>query len=224
MGEKGRRGKNEPQGHRDPETQRHSFSSIPPLLHSSTPFNARNKTDLIIEVWERLDCESVGAKELVAIEQAVRERFGNAAVDSPMVVARLLADEGAVLRHSEIMELYVERNSDRPYEPAFRNILNINDLPETTASLRRLENLRRKYLADGDKEGLRLVREKGREGRTKALKMAGDKKIGPDDRAKYAEIAEWFTLWLQSPEIFETWVERRLSSPDFQRKFQSFKA
>ena len=30
-------------------------------------YDARNKTDLIIEVWERLDCESVGRKEIEAI-------------------------------------------------------------------------------------------------------------------------------------------------------------
>ena len=40
-----------------------------------------------------------------------------------MKIARLLADEGAELRHSEIMELYVERASDRPYDAAFRNLI-----------------------------------------------------------------------------------------------------
>lgn len=180
---------------------------------------SRNKTDLIIEVWERLDCESVGADEIRAIEQAVLEKFGKSAVDSPMIIARLLADEGAVLRHSEIMQLYVERASDRPYEPAFRNILDIDDLPAAAASLRRLENLRRKYKADNDTEGLRLVIEKGRKGRTDALRMAGDTKFLPDERTKYAEIAEWLTLWMQSPEMFETWIDIRLSSQDFRNKF-----
>ena len=182
-------------------------------------FEAKNKADLMIEVWEKLDCESVGADEIIAIEQAVFERFGKSAVDSPMVIARLLADEGAVLRHSEIMTLYVERNSDRPYEPAFRNILNISDLPDAAASLKRLENLRRKYLKDGNKEGLRLVREKGREGRTEALERANDKKLDQAVRVRYAEIAEWLTLWMQSPEMFETWIELRLASPDFAGKF-----
>lgn len=182
-------------------------------------FEAKNKADLMIEVWEKLDCESVGADEIIAIEQAVLERFGKAAVDSPMVIARLLADEGAMLRHSEIMSLYVERNSERPFEPAFRNILNINDLPNAAASLRRLENLRRKYLGDGNKEGLRLVREKGREGRSEALERAKDKKLDQAKRSRYAEIAEWLTLWLQSPEMFESWIEIRLASRDFAKKF-----
>ena len=57
---------------------------------------SRTKTDLIIEVWEKLDCESVGAAEISAIETVVLERFGDGAVESPMIIARILADEGAV--------------------------------------------------------------------------------------------------------------------------------
>ncbi len=117
------------------------------------------------------------------------------------------------------MSLYIERNSERPYEAAFRNILNISDLPEAAASLRRLENLRRKYTADGDKDGLRLVREKGREGRKEAIERARDKKRPAEERTRYAEIGEWLTLWMQSPDMFETWIERRLESEDFRRKF-----
>jgi hypothetical protein len=79
-------------------------------------WNARNKNDLIIEVWEKLDCESVGADEIRAIEIAVEDVFGKPAVDPPMMIARLLADEGAELRHSEIMALHVERAEDRPYD------------------------------------------------------------------------------------------------------------
>ena len=182
-------------------------------------FESRNKTDLIIEVWEKLDCESVGAEELLAIEQAVLGQFGKSAVDSPMIVARLLADEGAVLRHSEIMNLFVERYSDRPYDPAFRNVLNITDFDAALASIKRLENLRRKFLAEGDSEGLRLIREKGRQGRKDALELAESKKLETVDRLKNAEIAEWLTLWMQSPEMFETWVTLRRSSADFKHKF-----
>ncbi len=188
-------------------------------VNFSLMFDARNKADLIIEVWEKLDCESVGAEELLAIEQAVIGQFGKAAVDSPMVVARLLADEGAVLRHSEIMTLYVERHADRPYEPAFRNVLSIADFDAALASIKRLENMRRKFSGEGDMEGLRLIREKGREGRKAALELAENGKLDAIDRLKNAEIAEWLTLWMQSPEMFETWVVLRRASADFKSKF-----
>lgn len=173
-------------------------------------FEARSKNDLIIEVWEKLDCESVGSTEIEAIEEAVKGRFGNSAVDSPMVIARLLADEGAELRHAEIMELYVERASDRPYDAALLNILDTSGLPQALASIRKMENLRRKLSADGDKEGLRLLREL-------ALNAKKDLVHGSIfDR----EIAEWLTIWLGSPDIFENWIKLRQGSPDYISKFR----
>src|SRR5690606_8034992 len=75
---------------------------------SADMFTSRSRSGLLIAVWESLDCESVGAPAVIASETAVEERFGLAAVDSPMVSARLLADEGAVIRHPEIMKLYVD--------------------------------------------------------------------------------------------------------------------
>ncbi|MBC7901511.1 MAG: hypothetical protein H7070_15815 [Saprospiraceae bacterium] len=182
-------------------------------------WQSRSKEDLIIEVWEKLDCESVGAAEIAAIEEVLLDRFGKSAVDSPMILARLLADEGAELRHSEIMQLYVERNSNLPYEAEFRNILDISDFKSVLTSIRSLENLRRKYESDGDKEGLRLVLEKGRSGRRSALAIAEDDRKTDGEQLKNAEIAEWLTLWLQSPETFEIWVKLRQSAPGFQKKF-----
>ena len=101
-------------------------------------WQSRTKTDLMIEVWEKLDCESIGRREIEAIEIAVAERFGARAVEPPLVVARLLADEGAELRHAEIMELDVERRLESPYDAMFRNVLKFADFKQTIQSLRRL--------------------------------------------------------------------------------------
>lgn len=106
-------------------------------------WNARTKIDLIIEVWEKLDCESTGRQEIEAIELVVREKYGFSAVESPMIIARLLADEGAELRHAEILELDVERRLETPYDAMFRNILKFADFKQTLISLRQLENLRK---------------------------------------------------------------------------------
>lgn len=181
--------------------------------------NARNKSDLIIETWELLDCESVGAAEIVAIEDAVRARFGEQAVDSPMKIARLLADEGAQLRHSEIMRLYVERNSEPSYDAAFRNVLQFTSLKAALKTIRDLENLRRKFTSDGDKEGLRLLRETALRGKETLRKSAAGKRADPKLRAESAEIAEWLTIWLQSPEVFESWIKLRKRSPGFTEQF-----
>lgn len=182
-------------------------------------WTARTKKDLIIEVWEKLDCESVGAAEIEAIEAVIIERFGPGALDSPMIIARLLADEGAELRHAEILNLDFRRRLQSPYDAMFRNILKFSDLKQALICLRRLENLRRKFVSENDKEGLRLLRETALKGKTRAYMIAKNKKVEPKKRLEKAEIAEWFTIWLQSPEIFENWILLRQNSEDFRKKF-----
>ena len=183
---------------------------------------ARTKDDLIIEGWEKLDCESIGGAEIETIEKVIGDQYGQGAVDSPMRIARLLADEGAELRHSEIMQLYIARVSNRPYEAAFRNVLNINGLKGAFRSIRDLETLRRKYVGDNDKEGLRLVRETGISGKLMAAETAERTRIDEITRQINAEIAQWFTIWLQTPEVFDNWVDLRQRSKDFQDKFGEF--
>lgn len=182
-------------------------------------WQSRTKKDLIIEVWEKLDCESVGAKEIEAIEVVVREKYGHGAIESPMRIARQLADEGAELRHAEIMELDVQRRLESPYDAMFRNVLKFADFKQAVISIRRLENLRKKFAAENDKEGLRLVRETALKGKNRALMIAGNDKVEERNRDEKREIAEWFTLWLQSPEIFENWIALRQRSSNFKTKF-----
>jgi hypothetical protein len=183
-------------------------------------WNARTKTDLIVEVWEKLDCESIGAAEIEAIELVVRERYGFSAVESPMIIARLLADEGAELRHAEIMELDVARRLESPYDAMFRNILKFSDFRQTLLSIRQLENLRKKFVAENDREGLRQMREIALKGKNRALMIAKNERVAPEKRAEKQEIAEWFTIWLQSPEVFENWIILRQNSPDFRERFE----
>jgi len=182
-------------------------------------WQARTKDDLVIEVWEKLDCENVGAAEIEAIETAIEAEYGRAAVDSPMMIARLLADEGAELRHSEIMELYIRRASFRPYEAALRNIMQLDDLRSAVSTLRNLENLRRKYQADNDKEGLRLIRESAISGKRNLSKLVEDPKTEGLKRQIYVEISQWFSVWLQTPAIFDDWLSMRQKAREFVETF-----
>ncbi|HEY2866533.1 MAG TPA: hypothetical protein VGJ02_05535 [Pyrinomonadaceae bacterium] len=182
-------------------------------------WTSRTKQDLIIEVWEKLDCESVGAAEIEAIEEAVRGRYGDAAVESPMRIARTLADEGAALRHSEIMGLWVERFTDQPHEAEFRNLLKLDDLDAAYNSIRHAENIRRKFKSESDKEGLRLLRDELLEAKSNLLKTSRDRKVNIEKRNIAREITEWLTIWLQSPEVFENWIKMRRASADFRKQF-----
>jgi len=157
-------------------------------------WRAKTKSDLAIEVWEKLDCEDIGAAEIEAIEIVIGEQFGVHAVDSPMQIARLLADEGAALRHAEIMELYLARAANRPYEAAFRALVEITGLRSALTGIRNLENLRRKYLLDNDREGLRLVQLAAIGAKEQAEETAGRIQADPLTRGINTEIAEWFRI------------------------------
>ena len=182
-------------------------------------WQARTKIDLIIEVWEKLDCENVGAAEIEAIETVVREQYGDAAVDSPMVIARLLADEGADLRHAEIMTLYVDRALDRPYDAVFRNLVNIDSLRSAETTIRRLEDLRRKYRNENDKKAVTHVLESAKHAKELAAAIAGREGIDPAVRHTNAEIVQWFIIWLQTPEVFDDWLALRKRAPEFIERF-----
>ena len=62
-----------------------------------------NKRELIIQAWERLDRTAIGERELSEIQTWVRDQSG-ASDESPAAIARVLADEGAELRHPEVIE------------------------------------------------------------------------------------------------------------------------
>lgn len=182
-------------------------------------WKARTRRDLIIEVWEYLDCESVGARELEEIMEAVRGRFDGGAVESPAAIARLLADEGAELRHAEVLETDARWRTVDPYEPMLRNVLRFSDFDQAANSIRRLENLRRQLARRKDEDGLRRVRETALRGKKRAQMIAANKSVAPRKRAEKEEIANWFTLWLQTPEIFDDWLALRRKSQDFRNRF-----
>ncbi len=186
---------------------------------SKGEWRARTKRDLMIEVWEHLDCETVGEAELEAVMEAVRAHFSEGALDGPAVIARLLADEGAELRHAEVLEMDARWRTRDPYEPMFRNVLKFSDFAQAAGSIKRLDNLRRQFARTQDAQGLRRVRDTALKGRQRAQMIAGNSSVAERKREEKAEIAEWFAVWLQTPEIFDDWLELRRRAPDFRKRF-----
>lgn len=122
-------------------------------------WRAGTKQDLIIEVWEALDCESVGASELEQIQEVIRQRFGSGSLDSPASIARTLADEGAVLRHPEVLSLDTEWRERELSALISLDELNFTGLAEASVSIKKLDSLRRKLEQNGEAAQLKRLRE-----------------------------------------------------------------
>jgi len=178
-------------------------------------WRARTKQDLIIEVWEALDCESVGARELKQIQKVVAQEFGAGSVDSPASIARTLADEGAVLRHPEVLTLDTEWRERKLSALISPDELNFSGLAEASASIKKLDTLRRKLEQNREQPELSELREMTLTFKRDALGIARSKTVERQKRREAEEIAQWLTVWLQSPDIFEDWLGLRRRSPEF---------
>ena len=182
-------------------------------------WSARTKHNLIIEVWEDLDCESVGARELEQIQQALGERFGAGALRSPASIARAVADEGAVLRHPEVFQCDLKWREENKQKWAFRERLDFSDLSLAFASVVRLEERRLQLQIDSDVTGLKDLRDTVVASRKDLLLRARSKIIDGGVREQIKEISQWLTVWLQSPELLSDWLDLRRRSQEFRKRF-----
>src|SRR6266550_4874117 len=60
--------------------------------------------ELVVSTWQALGQISIGADELSAIQNAIADLVDEDEIPSPATIARELAQEGAELRHPEVIE------------------------------------------------------------------------------------------------------------------------
>ena len=168
---------------------------------------------LIIDVWKPMDKEVVGAPELESIQEIIAERFG--ASVSPASIARALADHGVRLGHPEILQVdlrWRERNLlFTPEDLAFGTPAAANALIEM------IESLRQQF--ENDTAMAERLRYEVRQFKTELDLLAANEKAANQDLAQ--EVAQWLTIWLQTPEIFSEWLSLRRATADFQARFNS---
>lgn len=184
------------------------------------------KNELIIAVWDDLGRSMVGASELRKIQRSIREQFGEGAVESPAAIARTLADEGAELRHPEIIEFdarwrlgMIRREAKR-----FRGLEAFASgkplrLQQAEAFIKELERLRNESERAEDKAALRSAQKIAVDARQIAHSMARNLTLEQTTRTEQAEIAEWIGVWIQTPNLFEEWLELRRRSLEFRERF-----
>jgi hypothetical protein len=184
-------------------------------------WKARTKHDLIIEVWETLDCESVGARELELIQRVLSEKFGVGALASPGAIARIVADEGAVLRHPEVFECDFKWRKQMAGAVIFQSGPDFSCLSIAFESMVRVEEQRLKLQIEADENGQAALRNIISAARKDALLRARSKIIEASQREEAKEISDWLGVWLQAPELFSDWLDLRRRSPEFRIKFKT---
>ena len=197
--------------------------------HTNTRRNKQrplNRRDLIVEVWNRLGCPAVGEAELREIHQSIRKQSVPEGKESPAAIARVLADEGAELRHPEVIE-FDARWREAQIKADVAKFNGLEDfltgeplrLNKAEALIKALEKLRKASERSGDQIALEQAREMVINARQLAESLVKDRTLDPMERTEQAELAEWLKVWIQTPNLFEDWIELRRRSPDFCKKF-----
>jgi len=162
------------------------------------------KEQFIVEVWEGLGKEVVGASELSLIEEAVVERLGSAA--SPASIARVLADHGAILGHPEILQADARWREKQSLFTA--DDLEFGNLEAAMKLINKIEHL------ESDPTMRESLRQSVRSLKAELDSLSSSKQLA-------AEVAQWLAVWLQNPQIFTEWLALRQNTPEFRDRFLS---
>jgi len=166
------------------------------------------KQDVIIAAWQALEAPAVGAEELQQIQLELARVFGQAASDSPASIARVLADEGVDLLHPDVLEFDARWRAAKLHSQT----LEFGSLAEALITVKELEDSAEKSDRLGYKARVLAARED-------CLLRAGSAVLEERERAEAKEIASWLGVWLNTPDLFADWLELRLLSPQFLKKF-----
>ena len=142
------------------------------------------------------------------------ETLGAGAIESPAAIARVVADEGAALRHPEVFECDLKWRAGKALLE-----LDFSTLKSALESFGVIEIKRRELEQTKDNLGLQRLSDEIAAGRQDSLLLSRSKILPARERAEARELSEWLRVWLGAPELFRDWLELRMRSEEFQRRF-----
>jgi hypothetical protein len=180
----------------------------------------KSKRELVLDIYDNEAMGEVTAREIAVINQALIEEYGEGGAMTPAEIARILHDEDLPVRFDQVFRMMT---TTEKYENAFARLLENDDLAEAEKSIRGIDELYRKFKQAGDRAGVRFAFEAARTARQNAIELSQLPDLSSAQRREQAEIAQWFAVWLQTPDLFADWVGLRKSSAEFKKLFPKIK-
>jgi hypothetical protein len=181
--------------------------------HAADSGESRSKKAMILEVARGLAKPRYTPAEIEQIRRKLIANLGAQGKTSADYIVSVLEEAG--------LRVVMSKKSDTEglYEEEFSDLLHFSTLDEAEMCIIRLDELLRKFLAEEERAAAERVREVARLGRRRAEMIARNHKVDAAKRAEKEEIAQWFEIWLNTPDTFFDWLEVRKQSPDFQSRF-----
>ena len=93
-----------------------------------------------------------------------------------------------------------------PYTSRLKGMLEFHDLDCAEQSLLRIDAIYREYYGAADRLGVAMVRALVKKGKLRARSLAANPRVNPQKRQEKQEIASWFQVWLETPDLFADWL------------------
>lgn len=178
----------------------------------------KTKKAMILEAARELALEKWTAAEIDQLRRKLIAEHGEEGKSSNEYIADVLKSMGWKVQLTEREE------AEERFEEEFEDILHFKTLQDAEVSLTRLDELLRRFRTHGEKPAVERVLEIARLGKRRAEMIAHNRKVEGPKREEKKEIAEWFRIWLETPDAFFDWLEVRKASPEFREKFGDIEA
>jgi len=176
------------------------------------------KKALILDAARELNIQRFTTAEIDQLRRKLVADHGEAGKSSNDYIVDVLKSMGWRVQLSEREE------AEERFEEEFEDILHFKTLGDAEVSLTRLDELLRRFRAHGERAAVERVLEIARLGKRRAEMISHNRKVEAHKRDEKREIAEWFRIWLETPDAFFQWLEVRKSSADFREKFGDIEA
>jgi hypothetical protein len=173
----------------------------------------KTKKSLILETAREINVQKWTPAEIDQLRRRLLAEHGEAGKTGSEYIADVLKDAG----HKVLLMLQEE--AEEQYEEEFEDLLHFKTLEDAEVSVMRLDELMRKFRSQGEHAAVERVLNVARLGKRRAEMIARNRKVEPQKREEKLEIANWFRIWLETPDAFFDWLDVRKQSPEFKAKF-----
>jgi hypothetical protein len=173
----------------------------------------RTKKELILETAREIGAQQFTPAEIEQLRRRLVAEHGEEGKTGTDYIADVL--KGAGIK----VTLSLQEEAEEQYEEEFEDLLHFKTLMDAEVSIMRLDELMRKFRAHGENAAVERVLNVARLGKRRAEMIARNSKVEKEKRAEKEEIASWFRIWLETPDVFFDWLDVRKQSPEFHAKF-----
>jgi hypothetical protein len=175
-----------------------------------------SKKRILLDFFQEREKRPLAVGDLHSARNELRRHLGPEDRTSLGYIATILREAGYEVRFED---RYSDPVMPEPYATRLKGMLEFHDLASAEQSLLRIDAVYREYYGAADRLGVAMVCALVKKGKLRARSLAANPRVNARKRQEKQEIANWFQVWLETPELFADWLALRKTSEEFRQLF-----